>query len=219
MARLLRLHPWSWVLPWSFRSGRDVRDNTRRQIQIEQRQADLESRLVIQETREAHLLHLASGRFYNQTHDTGCRMLNQNDFLPESLTGWTGLLIQSITLLGMATALAVRYVRGPLETRIQSLVGHVDSKMQEHGTRIGRVETHCAENDVKINEVDRSSERLHLEFMTMNKAVERVEVQIAHLLGEVRANHERYLGDSRRNGERLARIDATLHLAEPREHM
>lgn len=137
------------------------------------------------------------------------------DFLPASLAGWVGLAVQSIAVISVVLAIVLRNVRAPLELADKELRAAAEAKAQEHGARIGRVESSCERNTTLVEKVDRDTERLHIQFVSMSEGMGRLDAHLKTLTQRWESYHEERLKESKAIGERLARIETRLSLPPP----
>lgn len=128
-----------------------------------------------------------------------------NGFFPNTLDEWMGLLLATIGITTAAYGLIYRL-------SIKPLADDMARHQVAQGARIGALESSVSANAARTENLDRQSERLHLQVSTIFEQYGRMETRLQGIDSTLYRFHEERLAEDRRAGERLVAIETKMDI-------
>jgi chromosome segregation ATPase len=138
----------------------------------------------------------------------------QASFLPQTLGEWLTVAVGIVGVLASSWALAVRTIRGPLQSEIAGHREHLNDRLQHQGERIGRVEASSDRTAAKVESNDRQLETLHLQVTAMYEQHGRFEAKFDELRKVLEERKDQRYRDHQEVLQRLTAIETEVRVGD-----
>jgi len=129
-------------------------------------------------------------------------------FLPSSLSGWLGLVVQFVVTVAAVLAFVLRNIRRPLQEEF-------DRRFSSHGERIGTLDSGLAANSAARESQERQLERLHLQLGMAQETQGRHDERLERVLMKLEQHERERLNEDRQISVQLARLEEQMTIMRP----